>query len=124
MELVLPNNYVALEQEEMMYLDGGFSILRWPVATAINIAFNGVLDGGAISLVRNYIRNYGLRRVTSAIAGAAARYVGVRVANRVAGFALSAINGFAAWMSIGDAITTIWANNDVNRRDPNLNALW
>ncbi len=90
----------------------------------INIAFNGVLGGGAISLVRNYIRNYGLRRVTSAIAGAAARYVGVRVANRVAGFALSAINGFAAWMSIGDAITTIWANNDVNRRDPNLNALW
>ncbi|MDG8210365.1 SPH_0224 family bacteriocin-like peptide [Streptococcus pneumoniae] len=124
MELVLPNNYVALEQEEMMYLDGGFPILRWPVATAINIAFNGVLGGGAISLVRNYIRNYGLRRVTSAIAGAAARYVGVRVANRVAGFALSAINGFAAWMSIGDAITTIWANNDVNRRDPNLNALW
>lgn len=124
MELVLPNNYVVLEQEEMMYLDGGFSIPRWPVATAINIAFNGVLGGGAISLVRNYIRNYGLRRVTSAIAGAAARYVGVRVANRVVGFALSAINGFAAWMSIGDAITTIWANNDVNRRDPNLNALW
>ncbi|HEW0848373.1 TPA: SPH_0224 family bacteriocin-like peptide [Streptococcus pneumoniae] len=124
MELVLPNNYVALEQEEMMYLDGGFSIPRWPVATAINIAFNGVLGGGAISLVRNYIRNYGLGRVTSAIAGSAARYVGVRVANRVAGFALSAINGFAAWMSIGDAITTIWANNDVNRRDPNLNALW
>ncbi|CNA14182.1 Uncharacterised protein [Streptococcus pneumoniae] len=76
MELVLPNNYVVLEQEEMMYLDGGFSIPRWPVATAINIAFNGVLGGGAISLVRNYIRNYGLRRVTSAIAGAAARYVG------------------------------------------------
>ncbi|VNN44743.1 Membrane protein [Streptococcus pneumoniae] len=124
MELVLPNNYVVLEQEEMMYLDGGFSIPRWPVATAINIAFNGVLGGGAISLARNYIRNYGLRRVTSAIAGAAARYVGVRVANRVAGFALSAINGFAAWMSIGNAITTIWANNDVNRRDPNLNALW
>ncbi|VPV48632.1 Membrane protein [Streptococcus pneumoniae] len=124
MELVLPNNYVVLEQEEMMYLDGGFSIPRWPVATAINIAFNGILGGGAISLVRNYIRNYGLRRVTSAIAGAAARYVGVRVANRVAGFALSAINGFAAWMSIGNAITTIWANNDVNRRDPNLNALW
>ncbi|HET8037265.1 TPA: SPH_0224 family bacteriocin-like peptide [Streptococcus pneumoniae] len=124
MELVLPNNYVVIDEEEMMYLDGGFSIPRWPVATAINIAFNGVLGGGAISLVRNYIRNYSLRRVTSAIAGAAARYVGVRVANRVAGFALSAINGFAAWMSIGDAITTIWANNDVNRRDPNLNALW
>ena len=124
MELVLPNNYVALEQEEMMYLDGGFSIPRWPVAVAINIAFNGVLGGGAISLVKNYVSKHGLRWVTSAVAGAAARYVGVRVANRVAGFATSAINGFAAWMSIGDAITTIWANNDINRRDPNLNALW
>ena len=25
MEMVLPNNYVALEQEEMMYLDGGWT---------------------------------------------------------------------------------------------------
>lgn len=123
MELVLPNNYVALEQEEMMYLDGGFSIPRWPVATAINIAFNGFLGGGAISLVKNYVRKHGLRWVTSAVAGAVARYVGVRLANRVAGFALTAIDGFASWMSIGDAVTTIWANNDVNQRDKNLNDL-
>ena len=41
-----------------------------------------------------------------------------------AGFATSDINGFAAWMSIGDAIITIWANNDINRRDLNLNNLW
>ena len=41
-----------------------------------------------------------------------------------AGFATSAINGFAAWMSIGNAITTIWANNDIHRRDLNLNDLW
>lgn len=26
MKLVSPNNYVAIEQEEMMYLDGGLSI--------------------------------------------------------------------------------------------------
>lgn len=41
-----------------------------------------------------------------------------------ASFATSAINGFAAWMSIGNAITTIWANNDINRRDLNLIDLW
>ncbi|HGJ0437729.1 TPA: hypothetical protein ACJUMZ_001105 [Streptococcus pneumoniae] len=29
MELVLPNNYVALEQEEMMYLDGGGVGRNW-----------------------------------------------------------------------------------------------
>ena len=123
MELVLPTNCIVLEKEEMMYLEGGVSIPIWHVVTAINIAFNSVLGGGAISLVRNYIRNYGLRWITSAIVGSAARYVGVRVANRAAGFELSAINGFAAWMSIGDAIPTIWVNNDVNRREPNLNAL-
>ncbi|BDD43403.1 hypothetical protein [Streptococcus ruminantium] len=27
MELVLPNNYVALEEEEMMYLDGEIGII-------------------------------------------------------------------------------------------------
>lgn len=123
MELVLSTNCIVLEKEEMMYLEGGVSIPIWPVVTAINIAFNSVLGGGAISLVRNYIRNYGLRWITSAIVGSAARYVGVRVANRAAGFELSAIKGFAAWMSIGDAIPTIWVNNDVNRREPNLNAL-
>ena len=26
MELVLPNNYVEIEEEEMMYLDGGYTI--------------------------------------------------------------------------------------------------
>ena len=29
MELVLPNNYVVLEQEEMMYLDGGGVGCNW-----------------------------------------------------------------------------------------------
>ena len=29
MELVLPNNYVELEQEEMMYLDGGQYFSKW-----------------------------------------------------------------------------------------------
>lgn len=99
MELVLPNNYVAIDEEEVMYLDGEFSIPRLSVAVAINIAFNGVLGRGAISLVKNYVRKLGLRWVTSAVARATARYVGVRVANRVAGFATSAtsaINGFAA----------------------------
>ncbi|CMX59507.1 Uncharacterised protein [Streptococcus pneumoniae] len=28
MELVLPNNYVVIEQEEMMYLDGGGFLFR------------------------------------------------------------------------------------------------
>lgn len=29
MELVLSNNFVAIPEDKMMYLDGGFSIPRW-----------------------------------------------------------------------------------------------
>ena len=43
MELVLPNNYVALEQEEMMYLDGGLSIHNGVLSFWIKAAVNGVL---------------------------------------------------------------------------------
>jgi len=33
MEMVLPNNYVELEQEEMMYLDGGLTMSAAQVRT-------------------------------------------------------------------------------------------
>ncbi|VRY75004.1 putative glutamine transport system permease protein [Streptococcus pneumoniae] len=36
MELVLPNNYVVIDEEEMMYLDGGaIYIPRWAITGAI-----------------------------------------------------------------------------------------
>ncbi|MFA9413990.1 argininosuccinate lyase [Streptococcus sp. E29BA] len=43
MELVLPNNYVVLEQEEMMYIDGGGFGKNWwnsrgTLATGIDVA--------------------------------------------------------------------------------------
>ncbi|VKT82426.1 Membrane protein [Streptococcus pneumoniae] len=30
MELVLPNNYVVIDEEEMMYLDGGGGLYIYP----------------------------------------------------------------------------------------------
>ena len=35
MELVLPNNYVALEQEEMMYLDGGVLVVTGGIVEVV-----------------------------------------------------------------------------------------
>ena len=43
MELVLPNNYVALDQEEMMYPDGGLSIHNGVLSFGINAAVNATL---------------------------------------------------------------------------------
>ena len=62
MELVLPNNYVALEQEEMMYLDGGaIYIPKWAITGAITGAAYAALaaaGGGGLQLV---LASYGLR---------------------------------------------------------------
>lgn len=52
MEIVLPRNYVEIEQEEMMYLDGGsFSIPTWSVSGTITAATYAFLAaaGGAVA---------------------------------------------------------------------------
>lgn len=51
MELVLPNSYVALEQEEMMYIDDGGVGRHWwnsrgTLATAFDVGF-AIYTGGA-----------------------------------------------------------------------------
>ena len=57
MELVLPNNYVALEQEEMMYLDGGLSIHNGVLSFGINAAVNATLAYfmGGVEVVLLYL---------------------------------------------------------------------
>lgn len=50
MELVMPMNYEFLEQDEMMYLDGG-----WSWQQAVNNAI-GVTAVGTLAFVENYLR--------------------------------------------------------------------
>ena len=68
MQLVLPNNYVELEQEEMMYLDGGGNVTRttshwWGIRRYMNrtmtndtirffenVAFGAAITAGALKL--------------------------------------------------------------------------
>lgn len=79
MELVLPRNYVEIEQEEMMYLDGGWSVTvnrktinqalawakgilakgtlgSWAVAS-LGFALSGVLVAAAGTLAIVYVTN-------------------------------------------------------------------
>ncbi|CGE83794.1 Uncharacterised protein [Streptococcus pneumoniae] len=63
MELVLPNNYVVIDEEEMMYLDGGGAIYipKWAITGAITGAAYAALvaaGGGGLQLV---LASYGLR---------------------------------------------------------------
>ena len=42
MELVLPNNYVAIDEEEMMYLDGGLNMFKLSDKVRLIFALLGV----------------------------------------------------------------------------------
>ena len=77
MELVLPNNHVELEQDEMMYLDGGASIRT--TATNARNAFNVMSSAGT---------------VLAATAGAAA--IATTIVSRIVGAIVGAIFGWWA----------------------------
>lgn len=101
MELVLPRNYVEIEQEEMMYLDGGFGV----------------------KLLMSFIRRNGSAAARKKFNNVLIRFVSTRVANTVTGLVLGAINGFLSF-SVGAAVTTIWDRNDTKPNNGSLNALW
>ena len=51
MELVLPNNYVAIDEEEMMYLDGGLNMFK--LSDKVRVVFS--LLGVSSILVSMYL---------------------------------------------------------------------
>ncbi|MDQ8766681.1 hypothetical protein RFG22_02865 [Streptococcus ruminantium] len=84
MELVLPNNYVALEEEEMMYLDGG----DWIRDAAI-----AVVAGAVGAIVGHGVKH--------SLVGAAIRLAGGWVANTINALVIS------AWLNPGGAIAVV-----------------
>ncbi|HEV5688625.1 TPA: argininosuccinate lyase [Streptococcus pneumoniae] len=86
MELVLPNNYVVLEQEEMMYLDGGGVGCNWwnkrdnIAAAAVSgmsvyqtyaikklIANRGMMSRVVRSAITRYIGGVSMATITNAL---------------------------------------------------------
>ncbi|BDD39529.1 hypothetical protein [Streptococcus ruminantium] len=79
MELVLPNNYIALEEEEMMYLNGEGWI-------ADSFAAGGAIVGHGVK---------------HSLVGAAIRLAGGWVANTINALVIS------AWLNPGGAIAVV-----------------
>ena len=76
MELVLPNNYVALEQEEMMYLDGGGVGCNW-WNKRDNIAATAVYGGMSVYqtyAIKKLIANRGM--MSRVVRSSLTRYIG------------------------------------------------
>ena len=99
MELVLPTNYIALEQEEMMYLDrGAFYVPKWVIIGAITGAAS--CGGGGFQLV---LASYGLRSALVAGIVKGLGGLGIHIGNAFAntivrGLASGGISAGADWI--------------------------
>ncbi|WP_103981647.1 hypothetical protein [Helcococcus massiliensis] len=124
MELVLPQNYVEIEQEEMVYLEGGLSLYKWVVSAPINMAFNALLGGGTISLLRGYIARNGKTIVKNEIFNVTKKWLGVRAANYITGTIVGNLLKFSGWMSVGDVVANLWDSYDLNPNNNRLNWFW
>ncbi|HGQ1211331.1 TPA: argininosuccinate lyase [Streptococcus pneumoniae] len=98
MELVLPNNYVALEQEEMMYLDGGGVGRNWwnsrgSFATVLDVGL-AIYSGGATIYSAYAISSLIIKHVGSA-AGHLVN-TALNVALTVTGFSLGGAIAYGA----------------------------
>ena len=62
--LVMPSNYAVMDEEEMMYTEGGISIPNWLVAGAINLFIDAVVVGGARAAAKYFsgqVKKYGAK---------------------------------------------------------------
>ena len=117
--LQLPQNYVELEQEEMMYLDGGFGIPNWTVAVAINAGVNLVINkftgGGAFALIAS-LKSAGKTRIVRKLTAGIGRFMSTQAANRIAGTVANFLFGGIGISSVGNVVAR---NLDARDRRPN-----
>lgn len=75
MELVLPNNYVEIEEEEMMYLDGGWNGW-WNSVTTIAFTVDAVLACFGIWSLKGSAAKRWINKNAYSAVGKVARYFG------------------------------------------------
>lgn len=100
MEMVLPANYVIIKTEEMMYLDGGFGVPKWPVYMAINTGIAVLIGGGGVKLLMPLIRRNGSAASRKTFNNVLIRFVSTRVANTLTGLVLGALMVFYIFLLV------------------------
>ncbi|WP_028042335.1 hypothetical protein [Candidatus Stoquefichus massiliensis] len=107
MTMNLPRNYVEIEEEEMMYLDGGYSIdwSRKTTARFIDVAIGAITCGFSLWMgYRTLVNFFGKKTMKQYITRAITRvgiYIGM--ASSIANFAMTLLN-FSAGGAIAYAL--------------------
>src|SRR5699024_6429777 len=97
MGMVLPASYVEVEQEEMMYMDGGFYISNKVLKTTLLVVGMNPMSGVSAAVLA-----VGIRRVGTAL-GARLGLVGGPAGALFGGLIGIAVSGFAAY-TVADAL--------------------
>lgn len=104
MELVLPNNYVEIEEEEMMYLDGGWSCSVF-VKNLYGLAERGGVIYTAIDGISRYLGKKNIKALKtlkaslSWVAGKVSWAIG-RVVSLIGGFWTGFLVGMGSFLAI------------------------
>jgi len=118
-KLNLPQNFIELDQDEMMYLDGGLGIPNAVAATAINFGVNVIINkftgGGGAALVRTALRQLGKNRVKGELKRSLGRFMATQAANRISGTVAGLLLGTGG-LTVGGMAVNAW---DARDRVPN-----
>ena len=97
MQMVLPASYAVIEEEEMMYLDGGFSISKGVFKTACMVGATAALTAlsGGISIagLRTVLGSYSMRKGLAASIVKAAGVLGIKAGNALQSKLISSLAG-------------------------------
>ncbi len=107
--LVLPKNYVVMDEDDMMYVEGGGTgqvVAYQAIKIGVNMVFNSVLGGGTLNAVSSILRSLGTDYVVLMMKRALVKWVSARVANFIAGGIIGRIFKLATY-TIGGAAAEI-----------------
>lgn len=125
--LVMPSSYAIMDEEEMMYVDGGLAIPNWMLAGFVNLAIDCIVAGGlkaAAGYFRSQAKKYGEKTAAFFMSETLrkrliAKGVGASIA---AGICDVAIIGFTIWCWATDPGGQLVRYHD--GRDSNPNNGW
>lgn len=116
--LVMPSSYAMMNEEEMMYLEGGVNVntaAYYAVQIGVDAAVCGVFGGGSIKLVGQVIKQIGKKGLKKALKTALQKWVAAKWANRIVASILPGV-----CEALSTTVGTVAANY-LDRLDGNVN---
>lgn len=121
--LVMPSSYAVMDEEEMMYVEGGLKLNTYATGVVLDIviaALCSTVTGGFTAFFKSLASRYGKEKATLHFGKMAAKYArkyfAACVATALSGIAAVACNILLYVTCPGMKLAEYWAVHDKNRR--------